>query len=81
MSQGERLVAADMPLDQVQVFDVDQALAQRTSRGRIDMALTPSSYIGVFQTAPRGGENRSGARAIPVPPAKPGGPATPWAGS
>ena len=43
-------------VDAVQIFDVDKALASRTSRGRIDMALSPNCYIGVFQTAPRGGE-------------------------
>src|SRR6266581_4715237 len=42
--------------DTVQIFDVDDALATRTSRGRIDMATSPNCYIGVFQTAPRGGE-------------------------
>jgi len=44
--------------DEVQVFDVGEALNRREPHrgGRVDMASSSNSYIAVFQTPPRGGE-------------------------
>jgi len=44
--------------DEVQVFDVGEALKRREPQrgGRVDMASSSKSYIAVFQTPPRGGE-------------------------
>jgi mannose-6-phosphate isomerase-like protein (cupin superfamily) len=44
--------------DEVQVFDVGEALKRREPHrgGRVDMASSSNSYIAVFQTPPRGGE-------------------------
>jgi mannose-6-phosphate isomerase-like protein (cupin superfamily) len=43
--------------DEVQIFDVTEAVKRRDNiSGRVDMAKSPSSFIAVFQTRPRGGE-------------------------
>lgn len=43
--------------DEVQVFDVSEALKKRDHlSGRVDMAKSPNSFVAVFQTRPRGGE-------------------------
>ncbi|HZT09252.1 MAG TPA: cupin domain-containing protein [Chloroflexota bacterium] len=43
--------------DQVQIFDVREALTHQDHlHGRVDMATSPNSYIAVFRTPPRGGE-------------------------
>jgi mannose-6-phosphate isomerase-like protein (cupin superfamily) len=43
--------------DEVQIFDVADAVKRRDNiSGRVDMAKSPSSFIAVFQTRPRGGE-------------------------
>jgi mannose-6-phosphate isomerase-like protein (cupin superfamily) len=43
--------------DEVQIFDVAEAMKRRDQiSGRVDMARSPSSFIAVFQTRPRGGE-------------------------
>lgn len=42
--------------DEVQIFDIAEALKRHELHGRRDMATSPNSYIAVFQTPPRGGE-------------------------
>lgn len=43
--------------DEVQIFDIAEALKKRDHlHGRVDMATSPNSYIAVFQVPPRGGE-------------------------
>lgn len=44
------------PAQEVQVFDVSEALQRRNLVGRVDMATSPDSFIAVFQVPPRGGE-------------------------
>jgi len=47
----------EMHADEVQVFDVSEALKKRDHlSGRVDMAKSPNSFVAVFQTRPRGGE-------------------------
>jgi mannose-6-phosphate isomerase-like protein (cupin superfamily) len=49
--------AVQMMADEVQIFDVSEALKKRDQvSGRVDMAKSPNSYVAVFQTHPRGGE-------------------------
>lgn len=44
-------------VDEVQVFDVRNFIDKRDNlSGRLDMARSPNSFIGLFQTRPRGGE-------------------------
>ena len=44
-------------VDDVQIFDVDEALKQGDHlSGRTDMAKSPNSFVAVFRTRPRGGE-------------------------
>ncbi len=53
----EREAADKSQSDEVQVFDVGEALKKRDHlSGRVDMAKSPSSFVAVFQTRPRGGE-------------------------
>lgn len=43
--------------DEVQIFDVGEALKKRDHiSGRVDMAKSPNSFVAVFRTRPRGGE-------------------------
>jgi mannose-6-phosphate isomerase-like protein (cupin superfamily) len=51
-------MAAEAALEEVQIFDVGEALKKQEPLrgGRVDMAKSANSYIAVFQTAPRGGE-------------------------
>ncbi len=43
--------------DEVQIFDVGEALKKRDQiSGRVDMAKSPNSFVAVFRTRPRGGE-------------------------
>jgi mannose-6-phosphate isomerase-like protein (cupin superfamily) len=43
--------------DEVQIFDVGEAIGKRDHlSGRVDMARSPNSFIALFQTKPRGGE-------------------------
>ena len=51
-----REATAQSQQDDVQVFDIDEALSNRGRRGRVDLATSPNSYIAVFQTPPRKGE-------------------------
>ena len=44
-------------VDEVQIFDVSNFIDKRDNlSGRLDMARSPNSFIGLFQTRPRGGE-------------------------
>lgn len=44
-------------VDEVQIFDVRNFIDKRDNvSGRLDMARSPNSFIGLFQTRPRGGE-------------------------
>jgi mannose-6-phosphate isomerase-like protein (cupin superfamily) len=44
-------------VDEVQIFDVDEALKKGDHlSGRTDMAKSPNSFVAVFRTRPRGGE-------------------------
>jgi mannose-6-phosphate isomerase-like protein (cupin superfamily) len=53
----EREEAVLNQADEVQVFDVGEALKKRDHlSGRVDMAKSPNSFVAVFQTRPRGGE-------------------------
>jgi len=51
-------MATEAALEEVQIFDVGEALKRREPfrGGRVDMAKSANSYIAVFQTHPRGGE-------------------------
>lgn len=49
--------SAALQSDEVQIFDVAEAMKRRDNiSGRVDMAKSPSSFVAVFQTRPRGGE-------------------------
>ena len=47
----------NIDVDEVQFFDVGKTINTRDElSGRVDMARSPNSFIGLFQTKPRGGE-------------------------
>lgn len=53
----EKETAGTDQLDEVQIFDVSEAIKKRDHlSGRVDMAKSPNSFVAVFQTRPRGGE-------------------------
>ncbi len=50
-------VEDNIDVDEVQFFDVGKAINTRDElSGRVEMARSPNSFIGLFQTKPRGGE-------------------------
>ncbi|MFQ5682522.1 MAG: cupin domain-containing protein [Candidatus Binatia bacterium] len=49
--------ANNVDVDEVQFFDVGKTINTRDElSGRVEMARSPNSFIGLFQTRPRGGE-------------------------
>ncbi len=50
-------VENNIDVDEVQFFDVGKTINTRDElSGRVEMARSPNSFIGLFQTKPRGGE-------------------------